>query len=96
MNVSLLLILGMYSNICVLLQSRIAFFPLTKQSSSCPLYKQTGWNDQYGYQTHPAVACTFKFGPERVKKRGLKAHERRLLLQSTLQMSGSWEGQADL
>lgn len=35
---------------------RIAF-ALTKQSTSCPLYKQTGYSDQYGYQTHPSVAC---------------------------------------
>lgn len=37
-NVSLLLMPGMYSNIWVLLERRIAFVH-TKQSSSCPLYK---------------------------------------------------------
>lgn len=37
---------------------RIAF-ALTKQSTSCPLYKQTGYSDQYGYQTHPTVARVY-------------------------------------
>lgn len=54
-NVNLLLMLGPYSSTCVVLRWRIAFLP-TKQSTSCPQYKQTGYNDQYGYQTHPTVA----------------------------------------
>lgn len=55
-SANLLLMLGRYSGICVVVQGRIAFL-LTKQSTSCPLYKQTGYDDQYGYQTHPTVAC---------------------------------------
>lgn len=53
-SVNLLLMLGRYSGIGVALQGRIASL-LTEQSTSCPLYKQTGYNDQYGYQTHPTV-----------------------------------------
>lgn len=55
-SVNLLLMLGRYRGIGVALQGRIASL-LTEQSTSCPLYKQTGYNNQYGYQTRPTVGC---------------------------------------
>lgn len=55
-GVNLLLMLGRYSGTGVALRGRIASL-LTEQSTSCPLYKQTGYNDQYGYQTRPTVGC---------------------------------------
>lgn len=53
---NLLLMLGRYNGIGVQLRARIAPL-LTEQSTSCPLCKQTGYSDQYGYQTRPPVAC---------------------------------------
>lgn len=58
MSVNLLLMPGRYNSIRVVLQGRIAFLR-TKQSTSCPLYKQTGYSNQYGYQTHPTVVCVY-------------------------------------
>lgn len=55
-SANLLLMLGRYGGIGVALRGRIAPL-LREQSSSCPLYKQTGYNDQYGYQTRPTVVC---------------------------------------
>ena len=54
---NLLFMLGRYSGIGVALRGRIAPL-LTEQSTSCLLYKQTAYSDQYGYQTHPTVVCT--------------------------------------
>lgn len=54
--VNLLFMLGRYSGIGVALRGRIAPL-LTEQSTSCLLYKQTAYSDQYGYQTHPTVVC---------------------------------------
>lgn len=49
---------GSYGGTGGALQERIA--PLvTEQSSGCPLYKQTGKSDQYGYQTRPTVVCVW-------------------------------------